>query len=138
MKKNLISVVLKKSPVPHYLIPETVVISDDAKRISGKMNFPSSETSVRDRGHVNVAHSMLAMWNCAHVLSFLFFKGEKKHLWCVEHTGKAYHVTPMDTDIDVSCTAVSDEKDETRGTFNAEFSLNGKTLQTVSAVFVVR
>ena len=139
MEKNLFSVLLEKSPRPHFLIPETVVISDDGKKLTGKVCFPSSRDSVFDRvNHVNLGDSFFAGWNCAHILAFLFFEGRKKNLLAKETNFKPHKIIPPDTDIDIICTVDANifSNTKTEGRFNVEFILNGQILQEISADFV--
>ncbi|MEX0649405.1 MAG: hypothetical protein WD200_00195 [Candidatus Andersenbacteria bacterium] len=52
-------------PRPHYLTHFEVL---DERRISATAIFPSSDPTLLDRDHVNVAHEFFAVWNAAHAL----------------------------------------------------------------------
>lgn len=54
---------------PVYLLPDTLVLSEDKKTAEGYCLFPTTDQTVRDRGdHVNVTHFQYAVWNVVHVM----------------------------------------------------------------------
>ncbi len=70
LKKINAEEALQGKPRPHYLVGE-VEVSEDLNTLCGTAVFPSSDISVGDRGHVNVAHKEFAIWSGAHILADL-------------------------------------------------------------------
>jgi len=59
---------LRGKPPPRYLVGE-VVIDEDGLGLEATALFPSEDKSIGDRGHVNTANYLFAMWSAAHILA---------------------------------------------------------------------
>ncbi len=140
MKTQQITEILKRSPRPHFLIPETVVTSADGKKITGQVLFSAKgDVSIRDRGHVNVIHCMAAVWNLSHISTHLVFAGVSKKLRARETWSKAIAPVPLETKIDVfyEVTKLTTSGKLTRGKMNTKFYLKEKLLHRVIVDFIV-
>ena len=138
MKKELISKVLSNLPTPHYLIPETVVVSEDGLKLTGKVFFPLSDETIKSRGdHANNIHAQAGLWNSAGVMAFTFFKGRKKGMRSVIAVNYGRHEMPPETEIEINCFAMFYDKRKTRGMIVAVFTLKGKLLHKLMVDFSI-
>lgn len=131
--------VLAKSPLPHYLIPETVVFSEDGTRLTGKVNFPSDDPTIRTRGgdHANTFHAECSMWNCAHIMADKIFNGQKKKLRVIFGNYNSRKEMGSDKDIEIQCIAMFFDEKKTRGIFACLFVLDGQILHERLMMFAV-
>lgn len=59
--------ILRGTPRPHYLFGE-IHVDENGLGLRAKVKFPTTELSIADRGHVNIAHYLFAVWNASHIL----------------------------------------------------------------------
>ncbi|MFA5829991.1 MAG: hypothetical protein WC843_05900 [Candidatus Gracilibacteria bacterium] len=96
---------LDGAPPPHYLNAETLTIEDTQDgglRASGEVRFPSTDPTIGERGHVNMAHTLFAVWNVAHALKIF-----KKPL-ALESNCKVHKMMRPDTEYSLTACLVGE------------------------------
>lgn len=129
---------LSNTPRPHYLKSGTVTTEDKNGFFSfrGEVLFPLSDTTIKDRGHVNVAHQMFAVWNLAHFAAregFLY-----PHIRILSLSGSYFAETPVDIMLGLSAEVEILRKNnvDMKGCATAVLRNCGERISTIHVVFL--
>lgn len=127
---------LQNKPGPHYLSGE-ILVDADKRGLNAIAIFPSSDRTIGDRGHVNVAHYLFGLWNAAHIL------GELNGFENTLSTGgvwKAHRVARPDTAMNLRVAIVdADIRNRVaRGLIEAVYSIDGSSFGEFTSDFFAR
>jgi len=133
-KPVLVEEILAEKPVPHYLTGEAIV-SNDKLSLEATAIFPSSDQSIGQRGHVNVAHYLFGAWNAAHVLAEI--NGFEDTL-SIDGSWKAHKISkpdqPMKLNFEIIDPVVKGRT--VRGVLKAVYSVGGDVYAEFNSSFV--
>lgn len=128
--------ILHGKPHPHYLTGE-MVISEDKLSLEATAKFPSEDITIKERGHVNVAHYLFGVWNAAHALAEV--NGLQNTL-SLDGTWEAHRISLPDQKMKLNVRIVDPEihKQTVRGKIEAIYTINEEVYAKFNSSFIAK
>ena len=127
---------LRGRPGPHYLTGD-VLVDANLLGLRARALFPSTDSTIGDRGHVNVAHYLFGVWNAAHILAVLNgFRTtlSKSGVWSAHRVARPD--TPMDLRVEITDADIREKV--AGGIINAAYSIGDIKYGEFSSNFFAR